>query len=282
MPVSAGEPFAFLDRHWRWFLLLFWLVDRRLHALRSAGPRSASSRSATPTTICGSCRSAPCSTARAGTISPSTGWPARATSTGRGWSTCRSPALKLLLHAARSAARIAEQIAVAVAPLLPMLVAMAAIARDRAAAGRADRLSARHRPARLRRLGRRHVAAAADRPSWLAARLARLGDGLADRSEARARRRHARPRHRLVARDRAGDAALSRRRRRARRADVGARRRRGAAARRLRRQPRRRLRLRLPRLHLRGEHGAALRRADAGLAVGDARRRRGRGRARLC
>ena len=54
------------------------------------------------------------------------------------------------------------------------------------------RLPARHRPARLRRLGQGHVAAAQDRPSWLAARHARLGRRLADRPKARARRGHAR------------------------------------------------------------------------------------------
>ena len=152
---------------------------------------------------------------------------------------------------------------------------------DRAADGRADRLSARHRPARLRRIDHRHVGAAPDRPSRLAARRARLVDGLADRPEAGAWRRDDGHLDRLLAGHRPGDAALSRRGRRDHRPDVGPRRRRGAAARRLRHQPRRRLRLRLPRLHLRSEHGALVRRADAGLAVGDARRRRDRGRARL-
>ena len=83
--------------------------------------------------------------------------------------------------------KTAETIAVTVAPLLPMLVAMLGDGADHPAAGLALRLSARHRLPRLRRLGGRHVAAAADRPSWLAARLPRLDRGGADRSEAAAR-----------------------------------------------------------------------------------------------
>ena len=278
---QRGRAFEFLDRHWRWCLLLFWLVDRRLHALATAGARSASSRSATPTTICGSCRSAPCSSGQ--------GWydlaQHRLAGSNIHWSRLVDlpiAGLKLAVHALlRRADRRAD--------------------RGRGGAAAADaggdggdrvvvrrlvaphRLAARHRPARLRRLGQRHVAAAQDRPSWLAARHARLGDGLADRPEAGARRRHARRRHRAVASRSAWRCCpIS--------PSAGAIVvlmwvRDGGEARRLAAygdQPRRRLRLRLPRLHLRGEHGAALRRADAGLAVGDARRRRDRGRARLC
>ena len=91
--------------------------------------------------------------------------------------------------------RIAEQIAVAVAPLLPMLAAMSAVA-----------VIARRLTARFAflvaivllvaaRLGQGHVAAATHRPSWLAARHARLGGGGADRPETRPGRSHARPRH---------------------------------------------------------------------------------------
>ena len=74
---------------------------------------------------------------------------------------------------------------------------------DDAAAGLALRLPARHHHARLQRIDRRHVVPAAARSSRLAARLPRLGRRRFDRSQAAARRPHARHRDRLVADHRA-------------------------------------------------------------------------------
>jgi hypothetical protein len=124
MPVSAGTPFDLLDRHWRWFLLLAWLViagfmlwDRwgliRIFALGDTDDNMRIMQ-------------------------------VRALLNGQGWYDLSQhrlagsnihwsrlvdlpiAALKIIFTPLVGG-RIAEQIAVAVAPLLPMLVAMTAI-----------------------------------------------------------------------------------------------------------------------------------------------------------
>ena len=64
--MGTARRSTLVERHWKWLVLLVWLGVLRLVHLPANGPTSASSPSATPTTICGSCRSAACFTARAG------------------------------------------------------------------------------------------------------------------------------------------------------------------------------------------------------------------------
>ena len=227
----------------------------------------------------------PARRARAGTICASTSSTRRPapTFTGRGWSTCRSPALKLLLHALLRRPRSRSRSRWRSRRLLPMLVAMAALAVTVRRLIDAARPSPSRSPCSPAPARRAACGAAAHRSSWLAAGHARLGGGRADRSEARARRRHcsaSRPRCRWRSAWRccsisplAGAVTVLAldQRPRARRggsltygASLG-----GGCA------------LAFLRLHLLGQPRAGLRRAVAGLAVGDGRRRRDRGRARL-
>jgi hypothetical protein len=125
MPVSAGAPFDFLDRHWRWFLLLFWLViagfmlEQRWGAIRvfALGDTDDNMRI----------------------------MQVRALLSGQGWYDLSQHRLAgsnihwsrlvdlpiaglKLMFTPLFGGRTAEQIAVAVAPLIPMLAAMAALA----------------------------------------------------------------------------------------------------------------------------------------------------------
>jgi hypothetical protein len=124
MPVSAGAPFDFLDRRWRWFLLLFWLViagfmlHDRWGAIRvfALGDTDDNMR-----------------IMQVRALLNGQGWydlsQHRLAGSNIHWSRLVDlpiAALKLLFTPLFGG-RIAEQIAVAVAPLLPMLVAMAAI-----------------------------------------------------------------------------------------------------------------------------------------------------------
>jgi len=125
MPAAAGEPFAFLDRRWRWFLLLAWLVIAgfmlwqrwpliRIFALSDTDDNMRIMQ-------------------------------VRALLAGQNWYDLSQHRLAgsnihwsrlvdlpiaglKLFFTPLFGGRIAEQIAVAVAPLLPMLVAIAAIA----------------------------------------------------------------------------------------------------------------------------------------------------------
>jgi hypothetical protein len=124
MPVSAGAPFDLLDRHWRWFLLLAWLViagfmlwDRwgliRIFALGDTDDNMRIMQ------------------VRA--LLAGQGWydlsQHRLAGSNIHWSRLVDlpiAALKIIFTPLVGG-RIAEQIAVAVAPLLPMLVAMTAI-----------------------------------------------------------------------------------------------------------------------------------------------------------
>jgi hypothetical protein len=125
MPVAAGEPFAILDRHWRWFLLLAWLaiaafmVQQRLPSIRifALGDTDDNMR-----------------IMQVRALLAGQGWydlaQHRLAGSNIHWSRLVDlpiAGLKLLFTPLLGG-RIAEQVAVAVAPLLPMLVAMAAIA----------------------------------------------------------------------------------------------------------------------------------------------------------
>ena len=100
MPGDAGAPFSFVDRHWRWWLApvlarsspAYMLCDRwgAIHGF-ALGDTDDNMRMM-----------------QVRGLLDGQGWydlrqhrltAGGPTSTGRGWSTCRSPALKLLLHA---------------------------------------------------------------------------------------------------------------------------------------------------------------------------------------
>src|ERR1044072_2820453 len=121
MPVAAGEPFAILDRHWRWFLLLAWLaiaafmIQQRLPAIRifALGDTDDNMR-----------------IMQVRALLAGQGWydlaQHRLAGSNIHWS--RLVALPIaglkLMFTPVFGGRTAEQIAVAVAPLIPMLVAM--------------------------------------------------------------------------------------------------------------------------------------------------------------
>jgi hypothetical protein len=125
MPARGDESFAFLDRHWRWFLLLAWLaaaafmISQRWGAIRvfALGDTDDNMR-----------------IMQVRALLAGQGWydlaQHRLAGSNIHWSRLVDlpiAALKLLFTPLVGG-RTAEQIAVAVAPLLPMLVAMSAIA----------------------------------------------------------------------------------------------------------------------------------------------------------
>ena len=277
MPVQAGAPFGLLDRHWRWWMTLFWLGFSAWLVFDRWGLIQGFSLGDTDDNM---------RMMQVRGLLEGQGWydlqQHRLAGSNIHWSRLVDlPIAGLkLLFTPLFGGRTAETIAITVAPVLPMLVAMSAVAlmARRLISPYAYLLAITLLACSGSVVGMWVPLAA--RSSWLAARLPRLGRRRFDRSQAAARRPHARRRDRLVAGHRAGDAALSRRRRRNRRPDVDPRRR-AAAALRLRRHPGRRLRLRLPRLRVGGEPPADVRCAFPGLALRHGRGGRSRGAARL-
>ena len=125
MPASAGEPFAFLDRRWRWFLLLAWLVVAGFMLWQRWTPIRIFALSDTDDNM---------RIMQVRALLAGQNWydlaQHRLAGSNIHWSRLVDlPIAGLkLLFTPLFGGRIAEQIAVAAAPLIPMLAAMAAIA----------------------------------------------------------------------------------------------------------------------------------------------------------